>query len=88
MVNVAPMITESLDGWLPPPLENPGATGLTHGLLADLTLKIMYYRGQVSGGEIAEELKLPFQSVVHPILSFLKREQMCEVKGSTGLAAS
>jgi predicted ATPase with chaperone activity len=88
MVNVAPMTREHLDGWLPAPLENPGATGLTHGLLADLTLKIMYFRGQVTGGEIAEELKLPFQSVVHPILSFLKREQMCEVKGSSGINAS
>ncbi len=73
MVNVAPLTRASVDDWLPPPLENPTATGLTHGFLADLALKIMYFRGQITGNEIAQELKLPFQSVVHPVLSFLKR---------------
>jgi predicted ATPase with chaperone activity len=88
MVNVAPLTRTDVDDWLPPPLENPAATGLTHGFLADLALKIMYFRGQITGSEIAQELKLPFQSVVHPVLSFLKREQMCEVKGSSGINAS
>ena len=88
MVDIAPMTRESVDEWLPPPLENPGDTGLTHGFLADLALKFLYFRGQITGSELAQELKLPFQSVVHPILSFLKREQMCEVKGSSGLNAS
>jgi hypothetical protein len=88
MIDVATMTNEHVEEWLPPPLDNPGDTGLTHGFLADLTLKFMYFRGQITGSELAQELKLPFQSVVHPILSFLRREQMCEVKGSSGLNAS
>ena len=88
LAEFAPATSRTVDDWHPPPLENPGSTGLTHGFLADLALKIMYYRGQITGSEIAEELKLPFQMVVLPVMSFLRREQMCEVKGSTGLSAS
>ncbi|MCA9991468.1 MAG: ATP-binding protein [Anaerolineales bacterium] len=62
-------------------------TGLTHGFLADMAIKIMYFRGQVTGYEIAEQLRLPYQTVMNPIMEFLKREQMCEVKGSGGLGA-
>jgi predicted ATPase with chaperone activity len=88
MVNLAPMAIQDIDEWLPPPLNGPDDTGLTHGFLADLTLKFLYFRGQINGSDLASELKLPFQPVVHPIISFLRREQMCEVKGSTGLNAS
>jgi predicted ATPase with chaperone activity len=62
-------------------------TGLTHGFLADMAIKIMYFRGQVTGYEIAEQLRLPYQTVMNAIMEFLKREQMCEVKGSGGLGA-
>jgi hypothetical protein len=80
--------SQRLDGWQPPPVDNPGSTGLSHGFLADLCLKIMYYRGEVTGSEIAEEVKLPYQSVLLPIMSFLRREQLCEVTGSTGVVAA
>lgn len=76
------------DGWQPPPVANVAATGLSHGFLADMALKIMYFRGQITGSDVAAELRLPFQNVIYPVLSFLKREQMCEVKGASGLAAS
>ncbi len=79
---------QRLDSWQPPQLENPGSTGLSHGFLADLCLKIMYYRGELTGSEIAEEVKLPYQSVLLPVMSFLRREQMCEVTGSTGVVAA
>lgn len=88
LAEVAPATYQKIDGWQPPQLENPGSTGLTHGFLADLALKIMYFRGQITGSEIADELRLPFQTVMLPIMSFLRREEMCEVKGSTGLAAA
>jgi predicted ATPase with chaperone activity len=79
---------ERTEGWQPPPVSNIADTGLTQGFLADMSLKIMYVRGQITGGSIAAELRLPFQAVIYPVLSFLRQEQMCEVKGSTGLAAS
>jgi predicted ATPase with chaperone activity len=74
--------------WEPPTVNSIEETGLTHGFLEDLALKMMYFRGQVTGHEIAELMHLPFATVVSPVLDFLKREQMCEVKGSGGLGAA
>jgi predicted ATPase with chaperone activity len=73
--------------WQPRPLESLEETGLNLGFLADLALKTMYFRGQVTGFEVADALCLPFHSVVQGTMDFLKREQMCEVKGSGGLGA-
>jgi predicted ATPase with chaperone activity len=71
--------------WTPPPIHNLADTGLSHGFVTDMVLKVMYLRGQVTGHEVADQLKLPFQAVLLPIMEFIKREQMCEVKGSGGL---
>jgi predicted ATPase with chaperone activity len=75
------------EGWQPPPVESLEDTGLTHGFLSDLVLKIMYFRGQITGYQIADHMKLPFQTVLHSVMDHLKREQFCEVKGSGGLGA-
>src|SRR5687768_7710458 len=75
------------NGWQPPPVQSLEDTGLTHGFLSDMALKIMYIRGQITGYDIAEQLRLPFQTVMSAIMDFLKREQMCEIKGSGGLGA-
>lgn len=52
-----------------------------------MALKVLYFQGQATGYEIAEKLHLPFTTVLGPIMDFLKREQMCEVKGSGGLGS-
>ncbi|MCA9970391.1 MAG: ATP-binding protein [Anaerolineales bacterium] len=75
------------DSWFPQPVKSLDDTGLTEAFLQDMILKIMYHRGQITGFEIAEIVKLPFQTVLLPIMDFIKREQMCEVKGSGGLGA-
>ena len=75
------------EGWQPPPIDNLESTGLTHGFLSDMILKVMYFRGQITGYQIAAHLRLPFQTVLHSIMDHLKREQYCEVKGSGGLGA-
>ncbi len=87
MANLAPSMI-SPQSWYPEAVKDLEDTGLTEAFLQDLALKIMYNRGQVTGYHIAEEVKLPFQTVLLPILEFLKREQMCEVKGSGGIGAS
>lgn len=71
--------------WRPPALEGIEKTGLSQGFIADMALKILYFQGQATGYDIAETLHLPFTTVLSPIMDFLKREQMCEVKGSGGL---
>lgn len=74
--------------WEPPTVKSIEDTGLTHGFLEDLALKIMYFRGQLTGHDIAELMHLPFATVVSPLMDYLKREQMCEIKGSGGLGAA
>ncbi|HZD10976.1 MAG TPA: ATP-binding protein [Candidatus Binatia bacterium] len=74
-------------GWRPPPLESLEDTGLNRGFVADMALKILYFQGQATGYEIAGKLRLPYTTVLAPIMEFLKREQMCEVKGSGGLGS-
>ena len=59
-------------------------TGLDFGLLLDLCLKTIYYNGRPAARYIASQMALSF-NVVEELLHFLKREQFCEVTGSTGL---
>jgi len=61
-------------------------TGLGLGFLTDLALKIMYSEGNLSGYELTERMKLPYPGVVEQVLEFLKREKLCEVKGTGGFA--
>jgi len=61
-------------------------TGLDLGFLTDLALKIMYSEGNISGYALVERVKLPYPGVVDQVLEFLKREKLCEVKGSGGFA--
>ena len=46
----------------------------------------MYFEGNLSGYELAERMKLPYNGVVDHVLEFLKREKLCEVKGAGGFA--
>lgn len=73
--------------WRPPAIESLEETGLSRGFVSDMALKVLYFEGQATGYEIAQTLHLPFTTVLSPIMDFLKREQMCEVKGSGGLGA-
>ena len=59
-------------------------TGLDFGLLLDLCIKTMYYTGRPRARVISTQLGLTFH-IVQEILTFLKREQLCEVVGSAGL---
>lgn len=88
IADIAPVTFEAIEGWEPPGVENPADTGLDVGILSDLALKFMHFRGQITGSELAQEMGLPFHAVIQPIMSFLRREEMCDVKGSTGLNAA
>ncbi len=76
------------DGWYPPHPKNIEETGLKQPFVEDLLLKIMYTRGKLNGHEIAQHASLPFATVVSHTLDYLKRELLCEVKGSRGIVAS
>ena len=66
----------------PPNLLNLEDTGLSPLWLQDLTLKILYFQGYLTGFKIAEALALPFTGLADQILDALKREKFIEVKSS------
>jgi len=72
--------------FVPPTPTSVKETGLGLGFLTDLAIKIVYFEGNISGYELADRIKLPYHGVVDQVLEFLKREKLCEVKGSGGFA--
>jgi hypothetical protein len=73
------------DVFIPPEPQSVADTGLSLGFLADLALKVLYFRGYVSAAEVADEMCLPYTGVVDTVMDFLKRDLMCEVKGASGI---
>jgi predicted ATPase with chaperone activity len=61
------------------------ATGLTIGMITDLTLKTLYYTSNLAGHDIAATLRLPFYGVVDQALLVLKKEELCEISGTAGI---
>jgi len=67
----------------PPPITQISDTGLSRLWLQDLALKILYFQGYLTGYELAEQICLPYTSLVDKIAETLKREKFIEVKAST-----
>ena len=76
-------VTSSLR-FLPPPVSRITDTGLSQLWLQDLALKILYFRGYMTGFKVAEAMALPFAGLVDQILEALKREKYVEVKSQVG----
>jgi len=70
--------------FVPPMPKSVEDTGINIASLTDLAVKIMYYEGNISGHELAERMKLPYPGVTEKVMDFLKREKLCEVKGTGG----
>lgn len=71
-------------GFLPPQINSLEDTGLSPLWLQDLILKVLYFRGYLTGFKIAEEIALPFAGVTDQLLVTLKQEKLIEVKSSQG----
>ena len=74
---------ERVEAHIPEP-KSIEETELPMGFLADLTLKLVYYKSDMSSVDISETLALPFSGVMEQILEFLKREELVEITGSKG----
>ena len=59
-------------------------TGLDFSMILDLVVKAIYFAGRPAARQVAAQIALPFP-VVDEILTFMKREQMTEVVGSSGM---
>jgi len=82
-------VDEALDAqYVPPTPSSVEETGLGRGFLADLVIKIMYQEGSILGYELADRVRLPHAGVVEDVLSSLKKDQLCEVKGTGGIGRS
>ena len=68
--------------FLPPPVTKIEDTGLSPLWLQDLILKTFYFRGYLTGYEVAEAIALPFTAGINRMLEILKREKLIEVKAS------
>lgn len=79
-----PIPTTSSLRFIPPPISRLEDTGLSQLWLQDLALKILYFRGNLTGFNVAEAMALPFAGLVDHVLEALKREKFVEVKTQVG----
>jgi len=79
-----PQTADQATTFTPPQVNSLEDTGLSFLWLQDLALKILYFRGYLTGFKIAEEMCLPFAGVVDQILAALKQEKLIEVRSSQG----
>ncbi len=84
-VALAPELTaESPYECIPPTPESIEETGLAPSLIEQLIFKLLYFRGEVSGGDLAGTMGLRFSLIEHMIDS-LRRAQLVQVKRSLGV---
>jgi hypothetical protein len=69
------------DPFVPPEPETLSDARLTDSAVEELVLKLMVSRGDMTGREMHEHLKLPFQ-IVESILRQMKTDQLVVLKGS------
>ena len=70
--------------FIPPQINTLEDTGLSSLWLQDLVLKVLYFRGYMTGFKVAEEIALPMAGVTDQLLTALKLEKFIEVKSSQG----
>jgi len=74
----------AVGGFSPPQINSLDDTGLSPLWLQDLILKVLYFRGYLTGHKVAEEIALPLAGVTDQLLTTLKQEKFIEVKSSQG----
>jgi predicted ATPase with chaperone activity len=79
---------EELDSAIVQLIEEPRtieATRIPPTVLAELTLKVLYFGGLMQGGQVSQALRLHFSGIVEPILRALKTQHLIEVAGGSTL---
>ncbi len=84
MTNPLGTTSSSASGFVPPQINNLDDTGLSPLWLQELALKLLYFRGYLTGFKISEEMAMPFAGIVDQILQPLKTEKLIEIKSSGG----
>jgi hypothetical protein len=63
--------------------------GLELSMIFDMTLRTIYTRGQITGGELAKQLAIPF-GVLNPVLQVMRKQTLIDIvsqRGNTGDAS-
>src|SRR3989304_3791420 len=71
--------------YIPPAASRIDDTGLSQLWVKGLALKILYFRGYLTGFKVADAMALPFAGVTDQVLEALKREKFVEVKTQMGI---
>ncbi len=71
--------------WAPQPITSLDDTGLSKLAVVDLVLKSLYFRGDLTGHQLQEVLRLPFAGVLDGVLAFLKAGKEVEIVGTAGI---
>src|SRR5882724_4680256 len=69
--------------FVPPVPLSLAQTGLPNSLIEQLILKLLYFRGDVKGGELCRAMGLKF-SLIESMLDGFKFQQLIQVKSSLG----
>ena len=85
VIRTADMPTTGSLRYIPPAVSRIDDTGLSQLWVQDLALKILYFRGYLTGFKVADAMALPFAGVTDQVLEALKREKFVEVKTQMGI---
>ncbi|MFQ5942083.1 MAG: ATP-binding protein [Anaerolineales bacterium] len=85
VIRTADMPTTGSLRYVPPAINKIEDTGLSQLWLQDLALKILYFRGYLTGFKVSEAMALPYAGITDQILEALKREKFAEVKAQVGI---
>ena len=69
-----------VSGFSPAQINSVEDTGLSPLWLQDLILKVLYFRGYLTGHKISEEIALPLAGVTDQLLTILKTEKFIVIK--------
>lgn len=72
------------EGFVPSVAQTVEETGLTETLLQQLILKIIYFKGDIGGRDLAKQVGLNF-SIIEPSLDYFKSQHLVGVKRSFGM---
>jgi hypothetical protein len=70
---------------LPPRPRSIEETGLALSYVSDMVLRALYLVGEMTGVMLVEMLHLPYENVLDQAIAYLRREQLCEIKGAGGI---
>jgi len=70
---------------LPPRPRSIEDTGLSMTFVSDMIVRGLYLIGEMTGQQMVDLLHLPYDNVIDQAIAYLRREQMCEIKGSGGI---